>query len=65
MEKLKTMVEIHLSYAKKFPEHARSYFDQAFGACQYYIFANPSTQMLVENLWNTYKPQFEAIVYGI
>lgn len=42
----------------------RTFFDQAFGACQYHIFIFPNDQVDVEDLWNdVYKPQFEKMMY--
>lgn len=64
MDKLKTYVEILLKYAKTSPENAGKYFNQAFGACQYFLFEYPAMQILLENMWNEYKPQFEALIYG-
>lgn len=43
----------------------RTFFDQAFGACQYHIWLLPADQQEVEELWNCYKPQFEELVYGV
>jgi hypothetical protein len=39
------------------------YFCQAFGAVQYHIFMFPNDEKKVENLWDVYKPQFEAEIY--
>lgn len=42
----------------------KTFFDQAFGACQYHIWLLPADQQEVEELWNCYKPQFEKEIYG-
>ena len=43
----------------------RTFFDQAFGACQYHIMMFHNDQQKVEALWNVkYKPEFEELCYG-
>ena len=43
----------------------RTFFDQAFGACQYHIYIFPDTQVDVEDLWNCYKKDFEEMLYYV
>lgn len=43
----------------------RTFCDQAFGAAQYHLFMFPNDQKRVEDLWDTYKPQFEKEIYGL
>ena len=40
----------------------RTFFDQAFGACQYHIFIFPNDQVDVQDLWETYKKDFEEML---
>lgn len=68
MEKLINYLDILLGYAKRTPLCVRTFYDCAFGAVEFYIFEHPVTASEcdeVETLWNeTYKPQFEALMYG-
>lgn len=43
----------------------RTFYDQAFGACQYHLMMFHDDQQKVEQMWDNYKPQFEALVYGV
>ena len=43
----------------------KTFFDQAFGACQYHLMMFHDDQQKVERLWNDYKPEFEELVYGV
>ena len=68
MEKLIQYIETHLKWARQTPDSAKIFFNQAFGAVQFYIIehglSNAEFTML-ETKWNTiYKPEFEAIIYG-
>ena len=68
MEKLLQYIETHLKWASQTPENARVFYDQAFGAVQFYIidhnlYGKEFTDL--ETKWNTtYQPAFEAIIYG-
>lgn len=68
MEKLIQYIESHLKWASQTPDHAKTFFNQAFGAVQFYIIEhNLSAEEFadLETKWNTtYKPSFEAIMYG-
>ena len=67
MDKLINYIEMQLKWAKLETETANSNFHNAFGALQFYIFEHSLTgkeYSELETLWNeTYRPQFEAIVY--
>lgn len=43
----------------------RTFFDQAFGACEYHILMFHDDQEKVEQMWDIYRPKFEALVYGV
>lgn len=68
MEKLINFIENQVKWAKKYPEHAEAYYRNAFGAVQFYDFEHDlrgTESAELETLWNeTYKPSFEAIMYG-
>jgi hypothetical protein len=68
MEKLINYIEMELKWTKQTPEHAHTFFNQAFGALQFYIIEqNISGDEFaeLEKLWNEkYHPQFEEIMYG-
>ena len=68
MEKLINYIEMELKWAKQTPEHAHTFFNQAFGALQFYIIEHTlrgDEYAELETLWNEkYRPQFEAIMYG-
>ena len=68
MEKLINYIENHLKWAKQTPESAKIFFSQAFGAVQFYIIEHnlyDEEFTALETKWNTtYKPAFEAIMYG-
>jgi hypothetical protein len=68
METLTTYIENHLKWAKQTPDQAKTFFNQAFGAVQFYIIEHSlsnSEFSALEAKWNTtYKPAFEAIMYG-
>lgn len=49
----------------KDPLTRKTFYDQAFGACQYHIMVFHNDQEKVEQMWNNYKPKFEKLVYGI
>ena len=67
MEKLINYIEMHLKWAQT-PESAKTFFNQAFGAIQFYIIEhNLSNEEFaeLETKWNeVYKPAFEAVMYG-
>lgn len=67
MEKLISFIEMQLKWAKSETETANSNFHNAFGALQFYILEHSLSgdeYAELETLWNeTYRPQFEAIVY--
>ena len=68
MEKLLHHIETLLKWASQTPDHAKTFFNQAFGALQFYIIEHNlsnSEFSALETKWNTtYKPAFEAIIYG-
>lgn len=68
MKKLINYIEMELKWTNQTPEHAHTFFNQAFGALQFYIIEhslNGDEFAELENLWNEkYRPQFEAIMYG-
>lgn len=68
MEKLLQYIENHLKWASQTPDHAKTFFNQAFGALQFYIIEHSLSNdeyIALEAKWNyTYKPAFEAIMYG-
>ncbi len=68
MEKLLSYIGNLLSWASQTPEYATTFFNQAFGAVQFYIIEHDlrgNQYAELETKWNeTYKPAFEAIMYG-
>lgn len=68
MEKLIDFINQQLKWAKDTPQYAEAFFHNAFGALQFYIVANDlrgTEYAELESQWNeTYRPQFEALVYG-
>lgn len=68
MEQLLNYIGNLLAWASQTPNHATAFFHQAFGAVQFYMIehdlrGNQYTEL--ETRWNTtYKPAFEAIIYG-
>ena len=68
MEKLLNYIETHLKWSAQTPESAKTFFNQAFGAVQFYIIEHNlhgEEYTILETKWNeTYKPAFEAIMYG-
>ena len=68
MKKIINFIEMEFKWAKQTPEHANTYFGQAFGALQFYIIEHSlrgDEYAELETLWNEkYRPQFEAIMYG-
>ena len=65
MKNLTLILDYYLNACKKATDlrTKRTFFDQAFGACQYHIFIFPNDQVDVQNLWDEYKPQFETEIY--
>ena len=41
----------------------KTFYDQAFGACQYHLMLSHDDQQKVEQMWDNYRPKFEALVY--
>ena len=41
----------------------RTFYDQAFGACQYHLMMSYGDQEKVEKMWDNYRSKFEALVY--
>ena len=68
METLFNHIETLLKWSAQTPEHAKTFFNQAFGALQFYIIEHSLSAdeyADLETKWNTtYKPSFEAIIYG-
>ena len=68
MEKLLQYIENHLKWARQTPEYATTFFNQAFGAVQFYMIEHDlrgNQYAELETKWNeTYKPAFEAVMYG-
>lgn len=68
MEKLINHISTLLNWAKETPSHAIAFFHQAFGAVQFYMIDHDlrgNQYAELETLWNeTYRPQFEALIYG-
>lgn len=69
MEKLINFIEMQLNWAKQTPNSANAFFHNAFGALQFYIIEhnlNNEDYAELEKVWNeTYRPQFEELVYGV
>lgn len=67
MEKLINYIEMELKWTKQTPEHAHTFFNQAFGALQFYIIEHGLSSAEfseLETKWNEYyKPQFEEVMY--
>lgn len=68
MEKLINFIEMQLNWAKQTPNSANAFFHNAFGALQFYIVEHNlhnEDYAELEKVWNeTYRPQFEKLVYG-
>jgi hypothetical protein len=68
MDKLLNHIETLLKWANQTPDHAKTFLHQAFGALQFYIIEHglsASEYVDLETKWNTtYRPAFEAIMYG-
>ena len=68
MEQLLNYIETLLKWASETPDNAKVFFNQAFGALQFYIIEHGLSADEYADLeikWNTtYKPSFEAIMYG-
>lgn len=66
LETVETFVKLCLRYAQTSQYGTpRQYFDQAFGAIQCFIMVHPEHEVDAIAMWDTYKPLFEAEVYGI
>ena len=68
MEKLINYINTLYKWSVQSPESAKTFFNQAFGAVQFYIVEhNLSGEEYteLETKWNgTLRPAFEAIMYG-
>ena len=68
MEKLINFIEMQLNWAKQTPNSADAFFHNAYGALQFYIIEHnlhSEDYAELEKVWNeTYRPQFEELVYG-
>lgn len=68
MEKLINYIDTLYKWSIQSPESATTFFNQAFGAVQFYIVEhNLSNEEFadIENKWNVvFRPAFEAIMYG-
>jgi hypothetical protein len=68
MEKLIEFIELCLRSVKTTSDRTTrlKYYNQAFGAVQYHDFLHLTEYEELETLWNeTYRPQFEELVYGV
>jgi hypothetical protein len=67
MKNLITILDYYLKACQRATDlpTKRTFFDQAFGACQYHIFIFSYEQNEVQELWDTYKAQFEKNIYGV
>lgn len=68
MEKLINYIDTLYKWSVQTPNEAKTFFNQAFGAVQFYIIEhNLSGEEYteLETKWNeTLRPTFEAIMYG-
>ena len=68
MEKLINYIDTLYNWSVQTPNEAKTFFNQAFGAVQFYIIEhNLSGEEYadLENKWNVvFRPAFEAIIYG-
>ena len=65
LETVETFIKLSLRYAQTATYGTPSqYFDQAFGAVQCFIMVHPEYEADAIALWDTYKPLFEAEIYG-
>jgi hypothetical protein len=68
MEKLLQYIENHLKWASQTPDHAKTFFNQAFGALQFYIIEHnlyDAEFTALETKWNeVHRPQFEEVMYN-
>ena len=67
MDNLITMLDYYLRACKATADRRtrEKYFNQAFGVAQYHEFLFSYDEKKVCDLWDTYKPQFEELVYGV
>ena len=68
MNTLIQFIETCLRDCKATTDHTsrKNAFDRAFGAIQYHIMLDLTDFQQVETLWNeTYRPQFEELVWGL
>ena len=68
MEKLTDMLDYYVRACRR-NAHDRHlcerFFDQAYGATEMYSLLNPEEENMVADMWvTTYRPQFEAFVFG-
>lgn len=68
MEKLINYIDMLYKWSVRTPNEAMTFFNQAFGAVQFYIFEhNLSGEEFnyLEDEWNAvFRPAFEALIYG-
>ena len=66
LEVLKEEMEYYLMLCRqainKFDQRIMS--ERAFGAIQHHFMLFPQEQPEAEQLWDTYKPKFERIIFG-
>lgn len=66
MANLIIFLDRYIRYASQFGWDPQRAMDQAFGGLQLFIELNPELEVDICELWyNTYKPQFENMLYGI
>ena len=68
METLTNYIENLLKWTRQTPENALTFFNQAFGAMQFYIIEHNlhnAEYTALETLWNeSYRPQFMVLITG-
>lgn len=58
-------IDTRIAKAAIYPSDAKTFMNQAFGALDFYLLNNPNDFNQLEQMWNnTYKPQFEKIIYN-
>ena len=65
MEKLINFINRSLAYAHRYPQSAHTYCTLAFGGLMFYCEEHLEDEASLHKLWEeTYRPSFEAIMYG-
>lgn len=68
MEKLINYIDMLYKWSVQTPNEAKTFFNQAFGAVQFYVFEHHLSGEefnYLEDEWNAvFRPAFEAIMYG-